>query len=77
MLTITKIYDDIATYEVSVCARRHWQSAVVPGFGGCIFLKEIRSKSKIWYPVKLFDKWIPETVTCQKLEAKILRYAFA
>ena len=33
------------------------------------FLEEISSKSKIWYPVKLFDIWIPQTATCQKLEA--------
>ena len=35
-------------------------------FGGCNFWKEISSKSKIWYPVKLFDIWIPQTATCQK-----------
>ena len=29
------------------------------------FWKEISSKSKIWYPVKLFDIWIPQTATCQ------------
>ena len=46
-------------------------------FGGCNFLKEISSKSKIWYSVKLFDIWIQQTVTCQKLEAKLLRYGFA
>ena len=46
-------------------------------FGGCNFWKEISSKSKMWYPVKLFDIWIPQTATCQKLEAKLLRYAFA
>ena len=38
-------------------------------FGGCNFEKEISSKSKIWYPVKLFDIWIPQIATCQKLEA--------
>ena len=27
-------------------------------------------------PCEAFDKWILETVTCQKLEAKILRYSF-
>ena len=41
------------------------------------FWKEISSNSKIWYPVKHFDIWIPQTATCQKLEAKLLRYAFA
>ena len=46
-------------------------------FCGCNFWKEISSKSKILYPVKLFDIWIPQTVTCQKLEAKLLRFAFA
>ena len=46
-------------------------------FGGCNFWKEISSKSKIWYPVKLYDTWIPQTATCQKLEAKLLLYAFA
>ena len=46
-------------------------------FGDCNFWKEISSKSKIWFPVKLFDIWIPQTVTCQKLEAKLLRYTFA
>ena len=35
------------------------------------------TKSKIWYPVKLFDIWIPQTVTGQKLEVKLLRYVFA
>ena len=24
-------------------------------------LKEISSKSKIWYPAKLFDTWIPQS----------------
>ena len=33
--------------------------------------------SKIGFPLKLFDIWIPQTATCQKLEAKLLRYAFA
>ena len=46
-------------------------------FGGCNFWKEISSKSKIWYPMNLFDIWIPQTATCQKLEAKLLRYVFA
>ena len=41
------------------------------------FWKEISSKSKIWYPMKLLDIWIPQTATCQKLEEKLLRYAFA
>ena len=27
--------------------------------------------------MKLFDIWIPQIATCQKLEAKLLRYAFA
>ena len=44
---------------------------------GCNFWKEISSKSKIRYPVKLFDVWIPPTATCQKLEARLLRFAFA
>ena len=39
-----------------------------PGFCSCISLKEISSKSKIWYPLKLFDIWIPQTVTCLTLE---------
>ena len=42
-----------------------------------VFWKEVSSKSKIWHPVKLFDIWIPQTATCRKLEAKLLRYAFA
>ena len=46
-------------------------------FCGCNCWNEISSKSKIWYPVKLFDIWIPQTATCQKLEAKLLRYSFA
>ena len=46
-------------------------------FGGCNFWKEISSKSKIWYPMNLFDIWIPQTTTCQKSEAKLLRYVFA
>ena len=46
-------------------------------FGGCNFCNGISFKSKIWYPVKLFDIWIPQTATCQKLEAKLLWYAFA
>ena len=46
-------------------------------FGGCNFWKEISSKSKIGYPVKLFDIWIPQTATCKTLEAKSLWYAFA
>ena len=27
--------------------------------------------------MKLFDIWIPQTATCQKLEAKLLRYTFS
>ena len=27
--------------------------------------------------MRLYNIWIPETVTCQKLEAKLSRYAFA
>ena len=46
-------------------------------FGGCNFWKEIISKIKKWYPVKLFDIWIPQTAACQNLEAKWLRYTFA
>ena len=42
-----------------------------------IFGKKLGSKSKIWYPMNLFDIWIPQTATCQKLEAKLLRYVFA
>ena len=46
---------------------------VICVFAVVIFWKEICSKSKLRYPVKLFDKWIPQTATCQKLEAKFLR----
>ena len=28
--------------------------------GGCKFWKEISPKSKIWYPVKLVETWIPQ-----------------
>ena len=45
-------------------------------FGYCNFWKEIIPKRKIWYHVKLFDISIPQTATCQKLEAKSMRYAF-
>ena len=41
-------------------------------FGGCNFWKEINSKSKIWYPVKMFYIWIPQTVTCKKNGSKII-----
>ena len=71
------MYDDIATYEVSVCAWRNWRSAVVGVLAVVIFWKEISSKSKIWYPVKLFDIWIPQTAICQKMAAKLLRYVSA
>ena len=50
---------------------------VIDNLSLSVFWKEISSKSKIWYPVKLFDIWIPQTATCLKLEAKLLRYAFA
>ena len=46
-------------------------------FWRCNFWKEISSKSKIWYPMNVFDIWIPQTKTCQKLEVKLLRYVFA
>ena len=49
----------------------------IPVFTGCSLLKEISSKSKIWYSMKLLDTLIPHTITCQKLEAKIMCYAFA
>ena len=37
-------------------------------FGGCNFWKEISSKSKIWYPLKLFDIWIPQTAIVEHLK---------
>ena len=43
-------------------------------FGGCNFWKEISSKSKIWYPVKLFDIRIPQTAT--KIGSKIIAIRF-
>ena len=48
-----------------------------PGFGGYIFSKEISFKRKILYPVNYFYPWILHFVTCRKIEARILRYAFA
>ena len=27
--------------------------------------------------MNLFDIWVPQTATCQKLEANVLRYVFA
>ena len=42
-----------------------------------IFGKKLVSKSKIWYPMNLFDIWIPQSATWQKLQATLLRYVFA
>ena len=59
MLNNTKIYDDIATYEVSVCAWRNWRSAIVGVLAVVIFGKKLVLKARLWYHVKLFDIWIP------------------
>ena len=52
-------------------------SVVVGVLAVVIFGKKLVSKSKIWYPMNLFDIWILQTATCQKLVAKLLRYVFA
>ena len=41
-----KIYDDIATYEVSVCAWRNWRSAIVGVLAVVIFGKKLVPKAR-------------------------------
>ena len=75
MLNNTKKPTMISQLMKSLCAHDVIDVLLLSRFWRLYFLKEISSKSKIWYPVKLLEIQIPETVTCQKLEAKILRYA--
>ena len=74
-LTIAKYYDDIATYEVSVCAWRNWRYAVVCVLAVVIFGKNLVPKQDM-VPYEAF--WHMDTTNCNlsKIGSKIIAIRF-
>ena len=70
-----KIYDDIATYEVSVCAWHNWRSAVVGVFAVVIFGRKLVPKQDM-VPCEAF--WHMDTTNCNlsKIGSKTIAICF-